>query len=717
MNIASGEFVDPVYGGYSDSDAVENTVNITGNSESPSLFYVFGGYSTSGKAINNVVNVSGGSVSGLSSGVYGGYSESSDATGNQVNFNLNHYTYLRGIRGGVSRYGNATGNIVTIDDVSNVDFVSGGSSAYGNATGNIVNINGGFIGAVYGGWANEGSASNNVVNITDGYIFRVSSWSISDTTGVIYGGHGSIATDNTINIYGSPNLTNARIYGGTVQYGYGVGAGVSSGNTLNIYTKDLTAENIGAFQNVNFYIPVGTVNGDTILTLTDSGGTYLSGVAIKAGVDANNTTLQNGNVVTLLTNANGLTTDANTTYGKLTEGVSVTYDLNLSQSGNSIIATIGNATLNPATRIIDQTPKAAIDTVISVIDNPILPPSFDSILPSSFDFEDDYGSVDAVPKNFDIGSKDTEKNDGKQKNSGGIDADENKDEEKAEEIADVPNPTPPGWEIFANMGGGSLRTKTGGGSYVDTKTANLDMGFARMIDNGGAGKFTIAPIIDYANGNYDSYLSDGTQVTHGSGKTRYIAGGGIFRKSWRNGLYLEGSFRIGKVKTDFASDDFNTANRITYDTKATAMAGHLKIGKNIRLSPNNLLDVYATYYHAHQGGMDVDLYPTGDKYRISSANSGRLKLGYRLTTRTSRISRVYAGLAYQYERTSGISATYLAKNLSTSSGRESGSSGMLEIGWLIKPLKNNPWALDINATGWVGHQRGVTAMAKVSKTF
>ena len=92
-------------------------------------------------------------------------------------------------------------------------------------------------------------------------------------------------------------------------------------------------------------------------------------------------------------------------------------------------------------------------------------------------------------------------------------------------------------------------------------------------------------------------------------------------------------------------------------------------------------------------------------------------IGYRLTTRTSKISRIYTGLAYQYEHTGGITANYLSKNLSTKSAGNSGSSGMLELGWQIKPLKNNPWAVDINATGWVGHQRGVTATAKIQKSF
>ena len=105
----------------------------------------------------------------------------------------------------------------------------------------------------------------------------------------------------------------------------------------------------------------------------------------------------------------------------------------------------------------------------------------------------------------------------------------------------------------------------------------------------------------------------------------------------------------------------------------------------------------------------------GDHYQFSDADSGRFRIGYRLTTRTSRISQIYTGLAYQYENATGVTATY--KDYETPSAGESGSSGMIELGWIIKPLKALPWAVDINTTGWVGHQRGITAFAKVQKAF
>ena len=429
---------------------------------------------------------------------------------------------------------------------------------------------------------------------------------------------------------------------------------------------------------MNFYIPKDAANGDTMLKLTDSAATDLSGVAIRAGVLAGNDNLAVGDTINLLTNSNGFKTDSATSYGRLTEGVSLEYGLNVSNSGSNILATVTSVPqkLDDTTQTVPLSGGIpSIKTVDVILDNNTLPN-----IGLDFDFESD------------------------------------SDEDEATEIVDTPVVEPKGWEVFANMGGGSLRTKAGGGAYVDMKLSSFDVGLARTLENGGAGKLVFAPIIDYAHGNYDSYLADGT---HGTGSTKYIAGGLIGRNMWNNGFYVEGSFRIGKVRNDFSSNDMdkNRGQRVSYDTKATAMAGHLKLGKNLRINRNNLLDVYATYYHSHQGSMDATLAPYGDKYKISSANSGRFRIGYRLTTRTSKISRIYTGLAYQYEHTSGITANYLSKDLSTASAGDNGSSGMLELGWQIKPLKNNPWMVDINATGWAGHQRGITAMAKVSKSF
>ena len=268
------------------------------------------------------------------------------------------------------------------------------------------------------------------------------------------------------------------------------------------------------------------------------------------------------------------------------------------------------------------------------------------------------------------------------------------------------------------MGGSSLKTKTGGGSYVKSKGSSYDMGFARSFDT-GSGQLAIAPVVEYGTGNYDSYLGleNGKEI-RGHGSSKYVAGGLIARMTNNSGFYYEGSFRGGRSTTDFATTDLNVAGMdgvpFNYKMSAPVFAGHIKVGNLWRMDRNNLLDVYGVYFFTRQSAMSAHL-SSGETYNFSAVDSGRLRLGYKLTSRISNMSRIYMGMAYQYENSGDSIATY--KDRSTPSSGTSGSSGMLELGWQIKPIKSSPWMLDINTTGWIGKQQGIVATAKIKKDF
>ena len=98
------------------------------------------------------------------------------------------------------------------------------------------------------------------------------------------------------------------------------------------------------------------------------------------------------------------------------------------------------------------------------------------------------------------------------------------EDEKKDVAAEGLEPTNE-FRIFANADFSSLRTKTGNGGYVDSKSGGMDLGWARSYEN-GSGKLIFAPVVDYGTGKYDSYLSNGV---HGHGNTTYAAGGMIAR--------------------------------------------------------------------------------------------------------------------------------------------------------------------------------------------
>ena len=78
------------------------------------------------------------------------------------------------------------------------------------------------------------------------------------------------------------------------------------------------------------------------------------------------------------------------------------------------------------------------------------------------------------------------------------------------------------------------------------------------------------------------------------------------------------------------------------------------------------------------------------------------------------LAALYAGLAWDYEFDSDARATY--RGLATPSPSMKGSSGMLELGWQVKPGRS-PMVIDLGVTGWAGKQRGITANLQANWTF
>lgn len=685
--------------------------------------------------------------------IIGGLVASGNVSGNRIIINGGNFydSSLHGDYGSSSVYGGradrnngtASDNIIIIND-GNVFSVTGGSGQ--NAVNNQVIITGGTVSRIYGGGGYITIGNNGVGNQINGNTISISGGTIIGevSAGALLFDYksgsstNSFVTNNVINIYGNPDLSNSTLSGAWSGYG-----NKSDRNNILNLAVPITVKNISYFGTLNFFLPKTMTSGGTMLTLTSTDGTNLSGTAIRAAMQGGST-LDTGDTVTLIQSAGTITTDSSTTYGKMTQaeydaikdrlpagmlsdGVSLDYDMTIEKNGdNAIIARIGNATTDDTTTPTDSTTDtttagtttptdSATDTTTNstatvpatiingngswnrssgkllpqtqLIANSTVYPTLqlvdfmndklvDWIPPSSFDFEDEaQGDVN---------------------------------------LPDVPQKEPKGYEIFITGSGGSFRTKTGSGSYIESTLKGFDVGFDRSIDYSN-GRLVFAPIFEYATGDYDSYLEDGM---HGKGSTKYMAGGLIGRKTFKSGLYIEASARGGKTERDFSSDTMTSGGAPVFvhysKTSAPIFAGHLRVGKQLRLNRNNLLDAYGIYFHMHQGSMNVNL-STGEDYHFSSANAGKLRLGYRLTTRTSKISRIYTGLAFQYEHNSDAIGMY--KGRRTPGTGNHGASGMLELGWMIRPNKDNPWMLDLNATGFVGHQRGLSGTIKLQKEF
>ena len=702
-------------GGYDSANDVQGK---TVNFEKGTVDGVIGGTSGSGaaKPIGNTVNISGGKVTNVFGGLsfYSYVAHQSFAEGNTVNISgdaevntvlgaravgnadirKNTVTITGGtvenVMGGASSGGDVNENKVIISGgrigTSEANIIIGGNapdSYEGNANNNTVEISGGTINStIWGGRSNSGNAEGNTVTISGSPTFAASS-----------GIHGAAAYDgdaknNTVNIL-VKDFSISFLIGGEPGP-----SGTSSGNTLNVAAKGVTTGSVNAFQNMNFYLPSDIANNDTMLTV--NGGTATDVKGVTFGVAAlSGVKLEKGNTVNLITNPSGLTMDDalkttdSATLAKETflSANSLTtdnkYELSISKKGeDTIIATVDNVTEQSAdtgggtsgdTSAVEEIKKSPVETRMGVV----------TMVNAGADLLAGQGMANAA----DAAAAERSGGDGVAAARAG------------------------GFAPFAAVGLGNLRAESG--SHVDTKSIGLSLGFAREIEN-KSGKLLVGPVVEYGHGKYDSYQDNGITA---DGKSSYWGIGVIAKQTNHNGFYYEGSLRAGRTKSDYDSDSARPGNHVSYDSSATYWAAHLGAGKLFDIGHDNTLDVYGKYFYSHTGSDSTTIHigAASEGVDFSAVNSHRLRIGTRLTHALNAKNKIYGGLAWQYEFKGDARATYSVSGEAPSPSVK-GSSGMIELGWQVKPGKS-PMTIDLGVTGWVGKQRGITANVQANWTF
>ena len=755
-----------VRGAYSNGGTVtENTVNITGGS----VNQVMGAYSAGGTVTENTVNLSGGTVNDI----FGGYSTDNDATSAVGDAKDNHVNITGGtvtgdvVGGGVYSYTGAValsaeGNTVKISGgtigTSGENSVLGGenndigrSGSARTANKNTVEITGGTINStIWGGYSSKGDVESNTVNISGGTVtsnvtggesrnnygpsegnatgntVNISGGTIGREGGStsIYGGVApgtdKSASNNTVTISGNPTFVgNVSIYGGTAFSGSasnnkinilipitvegfygGLESPTNTGNTLNIAAKNVVANNVGGFQNMNFYLPKDVSNNDTMLTIKGNEGMTTPanvqgitfGVAALQGVN-----LQKGDTVNLLVGKNGLTMDDTL---KTTDSATLAkepflspnslttdkkYELSISKKGeDTIIATVDNVTEQKADEGGSGEKGGSGKKAVSIPD----------VLKSPV--ETRAGVVTLVNAGADL-----------LVSQGMSNAADAAAAERTEGDA-AAAPRAGGFAPFAAVSFGKLRAESG--SHVDNKGIGMNLGFAREIANKN-GKLLVGPVIEYGHGSYDSYQDSGIKA---DGKSSYWGIGVIAKQTNDNGFYYEGSLRAGRTKSDYNSD-LRPGLHVNYDSSATYWAAHLGVGKLEDIGHDNTLDYYGKYFYSHTGSDSTYLNGANETANFDAVNSHRIRLGARLTHALNEKNKIYGGLAWQYEFKGDARATYSVSGEAPSPSVK-GSSGMIELGWQVKPGKS-PMTIDLGVTGWVGKQRGITANLQANWTF
>ena len=699
-----------VYGGKGDTSSKGNSVEISEGTISNS---VYGGYAdndNNSSAENNKVTISAGSK--VSGSIYGGYANH-NANENKVSFS-NVAEVGESVLGGYSLKADSKNNEVTIEGVGVVKaYVAGGVALAGISEGNKVNMAHSSVNVnVYGGYGAKDSIGN-IISITDG----------SSVNKNVYGGYSfkGNSMDNTVTIDNS--TVNKNVYGGYTESDGAISEKIQNNkvifnngakikgdvyggydklnkanitnNTLEVVGKGNEAKSIQNFDKLNFFITKDLIANDTMLKVTDTA--LINNAEIKAGVELG-TKLNENDKINLIT-AGALKAE-NITTGTLTDGL-INIDkgikVAIGPDGNKLVGVI-NGTTPPGGG--GTTPPGGGGTT---------PPGGGGTTPPGGGGTTPPGGGGTTPPG----------GGGTTPGAGSLYAD-----------ADAKSPveTQSAALTMLNLGHDLLTTasyenaalavdgeeegsvnpfitmsannqKLDTGSHVDLKAWNMNLGFAKKINN-NSGKLIIAPVIEYGRGSYDSYLDNGT---HGDGDAHFWGAGLMAKQLNDDGLYYEGSLRAGRMSTDYQSA---VAGGIKYDSDATYYAAHLGMGKVVQLNDKDTLDYYGKLFYTRQQGDKVTV-GTGATYDFDATTSLRTRLGARYTHQLSEKNAFYAGLAWQHEfdgESNAIVATTLG-SASAPAPSMKGDTGIMELGWRVN--NSDKFELGLGVNGSVGKQKGV----------
>ena len=652
---AGSKVSEDIYGGYATHNANENKVSITNGAEVGQS--AFGGFSEKADSKNNEVLLNG--ASGVTANIAGGVALKGNSEDNKVN--IAKSTVNMNVYGG---YGakDSIGNIISITDGSSVNKnVYGGYSFKGNSMDNTVTIDNSTVNEnVYGGYTeSDGAISEKIQN--NKVIFKNG----AKIKGDVYGGYDDKSKANIIN------------------------------NTLEIVGKDNEARTIQNFDKLNFFITKDLIANDTMLKVTDTA--FINNAEIKAGVELG-TKLNENDKINLIT-AGALKAE-NITTGTLTDGlISIDQGLQVTvgTDGNKLVGVI-NGTTPPGGG--GTTPPGGGGTT---------PPGGGGTTPPGGGGTTPPGSGGTTPPG----------GGGTTPGAGSLyaDADAKSPVETQSAALTMLNLghdllTTAGYENaalavdgevegsvnpFITMSANNQKLDTG--SHVDLKAWNMNLGFAKKINN-NSGKLIIAPVIEYGRGSYDSYLDNGT---HGDGDAHFWGAGMMAKQLNDDGLYYEGSLRAGRMSTDYQSA---VAGGIKYDSDVTYYAAHLGMGKVVQLNDKDTIDYYGKLFYTRQQGDKVTV-GTGATYDFDATTSLRTRLGARYTHQLSEKNAFYAGLAWQHEfdgESNAIVATTLG-SASAPAPSMKGDTGIMELGWRVN--NSDKFELGLGVNGSVGKQKGV----------
>ena len=667
--VNAGDTYDNIYGvgkkGFTE-DVSGGSVTVDGGTWN----YMYGGYTENGSAINNSVTINGSEEEPEKYHVvYGALAANGDIKGNIVDFNNGYSMQVMAAH---------------LTDAQNGEIYE--------VSGNIVNINGGLVQSAGAAYAiiNKDKGANVIVkdnhlNVQNASIYAslvgaVSNNYVSGTVvtfsenSTIYGNvvaGGCVSTeaeviDNDIKLTSNANVSGALLNGYYATKSSFQNPDTHSDNSLIV--DGWTGQNICA---VNYFDDIEFKNFEWDTTKTGenalvviSQDSDLSETDININSDndgkngiklSNGQTINTGDSMTLIYNANGLGDIAALEGGKeitTNLGVATALDAVIEQSEdkNSVNLTAKEIKLADQTMLVAENRAVAAAFVNQGTD--LIADSLDALSRDGKYGVKTFAAVHGNRSKYDVNS-DIKIN---------------------------------GWSTIVGVGS---ETEHNGG----------DFSWGVFYENG--------------SGNYRTFNSFNNEFFRGDGSLVYNGGGIAARYENAHGVYTEGSLRAGMLKSDMDNALSDGENKYGYSSESEYYGAHIGIGQIIPLSESSDLDVYGKFFHTYTEGdsFKVDT----DEFEFDSINSDRLRVGARLTTNKENKFSTYYGLAYEYEFNGD--AEMRAAGMSAPTQSLQGSSYMAEVGFNYQPTPESPWSFDLNMRGYAGEREGATFNVQATYTF
>ena len=661
-------------GGSSKGNATDNTViisNSTYDSNGMKTTNVYGGYTENGNTERNTVQITG----GKSTDIYGGYSGLGKTKDNIVIINGGE---VSNVYGGTSTNGSSSNNKVYIKDGTTRYIIAGYSTNkenINNVENNSVYIGGGkVIGNVYGGLSENGTAYNNNVIISGGKITGDVFGGISENgnanhnnvvinggkiTGQVYGGksNNGTANNNNIIITGNADITKAYLFGSNISNS-NINLyenSVNNNNTCNTLTIDGwsgSTQSVKNFSDINFN-NVNWKNGETVLTITNGSKGNLTNTNINLNSIASGSSIKAGDKMTFISSNTNLSGEVNYNINDtFTAGVA------LEGTGTTSVDNEGNVSFTVNNLKASSQAVSAVQTRAASA----------AFVNQGTDLISD--SLDTISRDDNYGVK-----------------------------------------TFAAVHGNRSKYDVADDIKINGWSTIVGVGNADKFDNGS--EFSWGVFYENGSGNYRTYNSFNNEFFRDDGSMVYNGGGIAARYENKNGVYTEGSLRVGMLKNELDNAMRDVNGSYGYETESSYYGAHIGVGKIISLSESSDLDIYGKFFHTYTEGDSVTI--AGDKFDFDSITSDRLRVGARITSNKENKFSTYYGLAYEYEFNGDADMT--AQGISADTQSIQGSSVMAEVGFNYQPTPTSPWSFDLNMRGYTGERQGGSFNVQATYTF